>query len=260
MLRIVNTLTSHIQSVVPAPRSTADVPNFASLFNQATVAAAIQAKSDRTSDPAMLAANLAQSLGLALHRQGIAVPPALRMEFNAKGLILRDDPRNTAFQTVLNGHPELRSQIDELVAVARTDRATAFASASQDFLQHAKDPRRASAVLENYTQRHPTPSLAAAFDGTAMSVQEKGADGWRSVKTEREFSWELTIAYQQYAANDETLFESLMQAVSSKTGATQPNQQPRTGVEGEEPAAGKTNSQDTAQPTTETWSSTIVPT
>jgi len=168
-----------------------------------------------------------QALGMALRpalrAAGISVPPALRFEIDSGtgGIALPGDPREAAVKAMLAGNPALQGQVQSVLGQAKTQRDAALAAAGSDFLKNAKDPRRAQAVLDRYKQINASPAISATFDGVSVGVQEKSGNDWRALKTEKEFSWELAMAYQQYAVDDQTLFDSLMAAVSSKNGTQQ---------------------------------------
>ncbi|MEH6461380.1 hypothetical protein [Chitinimonas sp. JJ19] len=177
-------------------------------------------------DPAQAAADLTATLPAKLRQYGIRVPPDLRMEAGAQGILLRDDPRAAAFHAMLAAEPQLANQISQVLSGAEVTRAGAFAAAAQHFTDNAKDPRHAKAVVERYRRDHPAPPLSVSYNGFKVETAERGPEGWRPVKTEAEFAWELAEAAQRYAKDEETLFNSLMAAVSSKasTSATAADQ------------------------------------
>lgn len=201
----------------------------ASLGEAVQVRAGLQAAAMRS--PQELNLELAQALRPALRAAGIAVPPALRIESGPNGPTLSGDPRAAAFESMLAGRPELRNLASATLGASSAQRAAALASAADHFLKHAADPRHASAVVDRYTRENGSVDISLRFDGGAVTAQERGPDGWRPLKTEDEFGWELAQASLRYGSDDQALFDSLMQAVSSR-----PAQGPARAEDGERPA------------------------
>lgn len=201
----------------PMPQPAAGTTEFSVMLSQLTSTTSLTAANATSASDMVREVGIA--LRAALRQSGIPVPPALRIEINSDGPTLNNDPRAKAFHAMLTTRPALQAGLAGIIGNAESTRAAAFASASADFLQHAKDPRRASAVLDRYTHDHPAPVISATYDGFDIGTQEKSGDSWRPVKTEKEFAWELAMAYQQYAVDDQALFDSLLKATSSSSPA-----------------------------------------
>ncbi|GAB3244791.1 hypothetical protein [Chitinimonas naiadis] len=184
---------------------------------------------------------LAMALRPALRAAGITVPPALRFELKDGDVALPGDPREAAVRAMLAGNPSLQSQVVGVVGQAKTQREAALGAAANDFLKNAKNPRRAQAVLDRYQQLNPTPAISATFDGVTVGVQEKSGNDWRPIKTQKEFAWDLAVAYQEYAVDEQALFDSLMAAVSSKKDGSKSSQTSETKDD-------KSDSRDTLKP------------
>ena len=221
---MVSPIVGHFANQPPANRPPATPPaqhhGFAGELAGQLATQASRLGSLSLPDPAQAAADLTATLPAKLRQYGIRVPPDLRMEGGAKGIVLRDDHRAAAFHAMLEAEPQLANQISLVLSGAEVARAGALAAAAQHFTDNAKDPRHAKAVVERYRRDHPAPPLSVSYNGFKVETAELGPEGWRPVKTEAEFAWELAEAAQRYAKDEEALFNSLMAAVSSKAGTS----------------------------------------
>lgn len=221
MSNTINGLLAGLTQTTPSQSSKRSSTDFATLFGGAV------ADQNKLTAVSSSAGASGQQLGLALRpalrAAGINVPPALRFEVDSStgGIALPGDPREAAVRAMLAGNPGLQGQVQSVLADAKTQRDTALATAASDFLKNAKDPRRAQAVLDRYKQVNGTAAISATFDGISVGVQEKSGNDWRAIKTQKEFAWDLAMAYQQYAVDDQELFDSLMAAINTKPGAAQ---------------------------------------
>lgn len=157
------------------------------------------------------------NLRRALRAYGIDMPPPMRIDTDPDTgqLGLENDPRNARFQGMLHDLPQLADQLNQVLGDAGIKRDADFSSACQLFSQ-GRDPKLAQAVIDHYIEIHDNPQLSLTYDGQSLSPQEKDGNGWRPMKTEKEFCWDLVKEAQNYVTVEDDRFDSLMKAVSGK--------------------------------------------
>lgn len=140
---------------------------------------------------------LAADLNAALQAAGISAPPALRIVAGPNGPQLDDDVRNARFESVMAANPALSARLSARLSAAEIGRKAALGSAIEQFA--GDHPTNAMAdFLLRFAEQNKPQAYGISFNGSALEVQELGAQGWTPLKDGDDINKDLLAAYTGY--------------------------------------------------------------
>lgn len=138
------------------------------------------------------------ALNAALSQAGISIPPALRIYAGANGVALMNDNRDGKFQAMLNDNPALKSSLSSMVSQQEMARKAALKQVVTDFLGKSGGGAGMAAFVKQFLRNEDADSFSISYNGSKLSVDELGKNGWEPVKDKDDFTRELIAAYTKF--------------------------------------------------------------